>query len=112
MLKCWIYHKTNEPKIVNSKDAQSFYDNGWVNSPAEFTKTTDFGVDADDPIAVQNLGETVEGLVDQLNGQLNLGEMKNRELIAYASKHFGKDIKGKKQILIAQIESFIHGNAD
>ena len=111
MSRCWIYHETEEPKIVDSGETQSFYDDGWADSPAQFTKTTDFGIDADDPIAVQNLGDTVEGVVEQLNGQLNLGEMKDKDLKAYALKHFDKEIKGRGENLIAQIEALIDGTS-
>jgi len=110
MLKVWIYHETAEPKIVNREDVQMYHDDGWADSPAKFTKTTDFGIDADDAMAVQALGETVEGVVEQLNGQLNLGEMKDKDLKAYALKHFDKEIKGRGVNLVAQIEAMADDN--
>ena len=108
MSRCWIYHETAEPKIVDREDVQSYHDDGWADSPAKFTKTTDFGIDADDQMAVQALGETVEGVVDQLNGQLNLGEMKDKDLKAYALLHFGEEIKGRGANLLAQVEGMIN----
>jgi len=110
MARCWIYHETAEPKIVDQVDAQSYYDDDWADSPAKFTKTTDFGIDADDAMAVQALGETVEGVVEQLNGQLNLDEMKDKDLKAYALKHFDEEIKGRGVNLVAQIEALADDN--
>lgn len=112
MPKRWVYHKTKEPIIVDADDAQSYYDKGWKDSPRLFVKTTDFGVDPDDHIAVQQLGEAIEGVADSLNGALNLGEMDKNELGEYASDHFGEDIDKRKNIskLRNEVQVMIDGN--
>lgn len=100
-MRHWIYHESEAPRAVNVNDA---FKDGWSDHPV--IKMPDCGIDPDDPIAVQSFGETVEGLKECLNGLLNLREMKSGELKVFCKKHYGKTIKGKKPILIAQIEAF------
>lgn len=109
MSKCWIYHATEEPKIVEAEDAQAFYDDGWKDSPRYFVKTTDFNVDPDDEVKVQQLGESIEGVKDALNGALNLGEMSHKDLDEYADIHFGRELKGTKPQKIEILEELING---
>jgi len=110
MSKCWIYHKDNEPKIIDADQAQDFYDDGWADSPAKFVKTTDFDVDPGDALAVQQLGEAIEGVKDMANGALNLEEMRPKELKDYALVHFSKEIKGNRDKLLKQVRELIDGN--
>ena len=112
MSKCWIYHETEQPKIIDSDQADEFYEDGWADSPAKFTKTTDFGISPDDAIAVQALGETVEGVKDQLNGQLNLDDMKPKELKSYALRHFEMEIKGNRTKLLTQVRALLDDNSN
>lgn len=113
MSRTWIYHETEEPKIVNTDEAQAFYDDGWKDSPRYFVKTTDFNVEPDDAIKVQQLGETIEGVKDALNGALNLGEMTAKELLEYADVNYGKKLKGKtKALRVAEIEKLINGKRE
>lgn len=98
MSKCWIYHEKNEPVIVDAEEAQSYYDHGWADTPAKFVKTTDFGIDPKDEVAVQALGETIEGVKDQLNGALNLDEMNKQELMDYAEKHYSVKLEESRRI--------------
>lgn len=110
MSQCWIYHATEEPKIVEAEEAQSYYDDGWKDSPRYFIKTTDFDVDPDDVIKVQQLGESIEGVKDMLNGALNLGDMSGKELLEYAEVNFGKKLKGKtKAARVKEIKKLIDG---
>ncbi len=118
MSKVWVYHATEEPKIVDQADAQSYYDDGWKDSPRYFVKTTDFDVDPNDEAAVQNLGEAIEGVADALNGALNLEEMTKDELEEYAFKHFGEDLdkRHNEETMIEEIQALIDktgsGNGD
>jgi len=112
MSKVWVYHETKEPIIVEAKEAQSYYDDGWKDSPRYFVKTTDFDVDPDDVAAVQALGESIEGVKDALNGALNLDEMTKADLIDYADTHFGFTLgeKMKKADMLVKIEALLNGN--
>jgi hypothetical protein len=110
MSKCWIYHAEKEPMIIDSDEAENYYSDGWADSPAKFVKTTDFGIEPEDKVSVQQLGETIEGVKDMANGALNLDEMKDKELKAYAKMHFGKEIKGRGQGLVDQVQEMINGN--
>lgn len=111
MAKCWIYHATEEPKIVDADQATVFYGEGWEDSPAKFVKTTDFGVEPDDAIGVQALGETIEGVKDALNAQLNIGDMRPKELKNFALDHYGKEIKGNREKLLKQVRELTNDNS-
>ena len=110
MSKCWVYHKTEEPKIVDRDEAQACYDNGWADSPAKFIKTTDFDVDPDNEIQVQQLGEAIEGVKDMANDALNIKEMSAKELSEFALKNFKKKLKSKtKPTRLKEVEKLING---
>ena len=87
MSKCWVYHPDKEPEIVDQDEAEKYYADGWFDSPAKFIKTTDFGVDPDDELAVQELGAAIEGVKDAANGALNIDAMTKEEIEDYALEH-------------------------
>lgn len=93
----WVYHKTLEPKIIPSDKLESHLNEGWADSPFGLCKVEDFGVDPKNEVHVQELGETIQGITDSLNGQLNLDNMTKKELIYYADKHLELDIDSGKQ---------------
>lgn len=107
--KTWIYHKTEEPKIVYQHQAQEYFDVGWADSPAKFAKLKDVGIDENDPIQVQQFGESVAGVKEATNGALNLDDMTKRELVAYAKKHFSTvlDKKDRKNDLVKTIRTLL-----
>jgi len=109
--RAWIYHKTEQPKIIDSDDMEEYKEEGWRESPAPFLSVKDFDVDPDDMVAVQQLGDTVQGVVDALNGALNLDEMDIEGLEEYALEHFGQEIDAEKDIdeLRVEIRTMIDG---
>lgn len=88
----WIYHSTLPPQIINSDEFEKFSDDGWADTPAKFAKIKDFGVDENDPAAVQVLGEALEGVGDRINGELNVDVMEKKDLEEYARKHFNVEL--------------------
>jgi hypothetical protein len=102
--KTWVYHKTLEPKIINSDDFEAHKDDGWSDTPATFAKISDFGVDENNASAVQVLGESIAGVVDRINGELNIGEMNKEELEKYALSHFNVDIDRRKGIRALRVQ--------
>lgn len=110
--RTWIYHETEEPKIIDSDDIASFEEEGWRDSPAPFVKIADFNVDTDDSAGIQQLGDSVQGVADALNGALNLEKMTKDELEDYAKDNFGIDIdrRKSKSNLIDEIQALIDGN--
>jgi hypothetical protein len=110
----WIYHETEAPKIIDSDNFDLFYDEGWRDSPAPFIKVADFDLDADDAVGVQQLGDTVQGIVDSTNGALNIDKMKKAELFEYASDHFGVELDESMHLaqLRAEIKVLINGNGE
>ena len=111
MSKRWIYHETEEPFIIEKEEYESYKEDGWRDSPAHFIKLPDVGVDPDDPVAVQQFGEAVEGVVESLNGALNFKKMSKLELEDYAKEHFGAELDKRQKIttLRKQVQSLIDG---
>ena len=107
-MRTWIYHESKHPRIINIEDLEA-YEDGWVIDP--IVNTRDFGIEPEDVQGVQVLGHTLKGIAECLNGALNLRQMKVGQLKAFAMKHYGKSITGKKPVLIAQIEAAIDGNS-
>ena len=108
MFKQWIYHATEEPKVINSNQFEKYESEGWADTPAIFTKIDTFGADKDDPTQGQALGESIQGVVDALNGSLNLGKMKLKALQAYAKEHTDIDPAGlKKSEIIELVEEYL-----
>ena len=98
VFKQWVYHETKQPKIINSDELDSYISDGWATSPANFIKLADFNVDPDNNAEVHQLGETIEGVKDAVNGALNIPTMNKKELEDYAKKFFGVDIDRRKGI--------------
>lgn len=102
--RCWVYHETEEPKIVTKEEAETLYNDGWKDSPACFIKLESVGIDKDKVDAgdeeentkAQQVLDAVEGVKDSLNGALNLELMDKNELEAYAKEHFDVDIDRRK----------------
>jgi hypothetical protein len=114
--RTWIYHATEEPKIIDSENFESYEAKGWADTPAKFINLEkDFGLDPKDPehaIKTQQIGETVEGVKESINGALNLHKMSPKELEAYAKEHFGVDIDRRKSHtkLLKEVRNLVNGN--
>ncbi len=99
-MRKYLYAEDKKPMIVESCQEME----GWHDSPLGFIKTTDFGVDPEDEVKVQCLGESIEGVKDYCNGMLNLSEMKMKDLREFAKTHCKKRVRAKsKPSLIAKI---------
>lgn len=107
----WIYHATEEPFIINSDEFKGYEEKGWKDSPAEFCKTTDFGVDPKDSEHVQMLGDTIEAVADRINGELNVEVMDKEQLEMFAREHFKVELDRRKRIgaLRKQVKRLIKG---
>ena len=100
-MRKYLYAEGKEPIIVD--ECQDM--DGWHDSPLNFVKTTDGGVDPEDKVKVQCLGESIEGVKDCCNGLLNLQLMNLGQLRKFSSTHF-KSIKARsKKGIIAKIEA-------
>ncbi len=101
VMRKYLYAEGKEPIVV---DECQEMDN-WHDSPIDFIKTTDFGVDPSDQVKVQCLGESIEGVAACCNGLLNLSLMSFKELREFAGIHFEGAKARSKKALISQIEA-------
>lgn len=105
-MRVWVYHETEQPKIVNSDEAESYYNEGWKDTPAAFLKLEDVGIDKeltdkgdpDETAKAQQVLDAVEGVADSLNGALNIDEMNKYQLDEYADKHYGVTLNKRKSL--------------
>lgn len=103
-MQTWVYHATEVPKVVTYEQAEELYEDGWADSPAQFLKLEDCGVDqektdAGDPeetLLAQQALQACNGVADQLNGMLNLDDMSKDELIAFAKEHFSEEVDKRR----------------
>lgn len=107
--KRWIYHKTKDPKVINSDEFETMKALGWSDTPADFILISDFGIDGDDPSQVQVLGEAIQGVKDAANGALNIGKMNKQELEDYAFTHFNVELDRRRSVkkLRAEVKELI-----
>lgn len=107
--KQWIYHKTKQPKVIDSYDFEVQKALGWSDTPADFILISDFGIDGDDPSQVQVLGEAIQGVKNAANGALNIDTMKKVELEEYAMQHFSIELDGRRNLptLRAEVKKLI-----
>ena len=113
MSRRWIYHETKEAFTIEDEEFESYEKEGWKDSPAYFIKLPDVGVDPDDPMAVQQFGEAVEGVKNSLNGALNVDKMDKFKLEEYAREHFGTELDRRQKIktLREQVKALISGES-
>ena len=115
MYKKWIYHETEEAKIIDYDGGD--LPEGWAASPAQFLKLEDVGInkaltdagDEEETKKAQQALEAVQGVVDSLDGALNLDTMKKKELTEYAKTHFDLklDQRKRKTALVDDIRNHI-----
>jgi len=89
MSKQWAYHKSEAPKIIDSDEWETYLDAGWADTPAAFINLNDMGVDPDDPVAVQKLGEAIETIKDEVNtiANVDIDKMTRKHLIEWAQEN-------------------------
>ena len=110
--RSWVYHETEEPKIILNSEFEEYEKEGWKDSPIYFVKTTDFGVDSDDDVKVQQLGDAIEGVKESLNGALNIDRMNETELMEYADKHYQIDINPSRKRKLPRLKREVQALID
>lgn len=88
MSRSWIYHATEEPKIINDEDLPRYLQEGWAESPAAFFDMRDHGLNPEDKMLVQATGEALRNVAKEVNELLNLGDLSKDELIDFAERHY------------------------
>jgi hypothetical protein len=86
--RAYVYHSDHDPKMVYLEDAQDYYDDGWKDSPAKCKGfLSKVGIEPDDSVGIQTMGEVSEKVKDYTNDTLNLHLKSAKELKAYAALH-------------------------
>ena len=120
--KTWIYHATEEAKIINSDEYEKYYKEGWQDSPAPFLLYEDLGLDSDkikakddeEIVKASIIFKAVEGVIDCINGELNLDEMSKSELEDYARKHLKIELdrRRSKKRLCTEIREALNDDSE
>ena len=113
--RTWIYHATEQAKIIDKKDFKKYEKEGWRDSPATFLKVEGVGIsqkkiddgDSNELMKAQQVTSAISTTKDHLNDMLNLKKMTKRELGETAFRLFGVNLdeQVKKAELIKQIEA-------
>lgn len=104
-----VYHKTEPPKIVNQQDAQTWYDQGWADTPAAFFDMKKQCFNPDSQIEGQAVGEAITNEPNEPNDKLNVEKMTKKELIIYAKKNFDVTLHeySYRKALIKEVKALI-----
>lgn len=108
-MRAYLYKKDKPPIIVNVDEIGTYKADGWEDSPIPFILTTDFGVDPEDEVKVQCLGESIQGVANYMNDSLNLGLMKLGRLKIFAEENLTDNLKKfrTKKELLPEIQRLI-----
>jgi len=102
MFRMWVYHETKEPMIINSDELEVYLNKGWAETPAQFIKLEDLGLNKDkieepeEQAKAQQAYDAVDGVARSINNALNIDVMGKDELKDYISTHFNKELKSKR----------------
>jgi len=111
MSKTWVYHETEAPKVVDQKEAESYYKDGWADSPAKFVNLSE-QVDMTNPTEVQMVGEVIQETVERANDALAVKKAKRKGLEKMANTYGVKVIDQSTSGLRKEVAEAIDGNSD
>jgi len=104
--KRWIYHANKKPKIIYNSEFAEQEALGWRDSPAAFLNLNDVGIDKEkidsgdeeEAAKAQHALDAVEGVVQSINGSLNIDKMSKKEIEGHIKDHFGVDLDRRKSL--------------
>lgn len=96
--RTWMYHAEHEPRIFETKEAATEAEaDGWKDSPAKCDGFLDkIGVDPDNKLQVQYVGEVAEHTAETLNLLENIDTLEKAGLVRLAQLRFSEDWSGKR----------------
>ena len=103
--KRWIYHRNKKPKIITNSDYEELFEHGWRDTPAAFLKLESLGIEKHETEKAQQALEMVAGVVESLNGALNIDQLNKRELEDHIKDHFGIDLDRRKTLKVLRKEA-------
>jgi hypothetical protein len=119
-MKSWIYHKTEQPKIIEESDYPEYEKDGWRDSPASFLLQSDFGIDREkmidgdvqESMKAQQVYDAINGVRDYCNDVINLDFFTKKRLAEFAKKHLQTELNlnATKPTLLEKIRSKLGGN--
>ena len=86
MSRCWVYHPTEAPKIVDESEAEAYYEKGWSDTPATFLDLSGV-VDLEDDVQVQVTGQVMEEMKDRANDALTAQTARRKGLNKLAEQY-------------------------
>ena len=111
----WVYHETEQPKIIKADEFDKHLTDGWDDNPARFVKFEDIGIsrekikedDIQEKIKAQQAVQCVSEIAKYMNSVINLDYMNKNELIEFADYQF--DLKLKRQHSLKLMREKIRG---
>ena len=110
----YVYKDGKEPEIIDVSNKEDWFKKGWFDTPAKVKGVLDgFNVEPGDEMAVQLVGETIEGVKNYLNGYLNLDIMQKKDLLEFGGKHLGTEFnkRATKVFILGKIRGLINDNS-
>jgi hypothetical protein len=109
--ECWVYHPTEGRRVVTVGEARKLCAEGWFDNPGKFTKVSALGLKDPTDAELQDVADAIQGIVDHLNGALNLHRMTKMQLSEYAAYHFGIELDRRKALaaLRAEVKTMTEG---
>lgn len=94
----WLYHSDHEPKIFEGDEAiEEAQADGWEDSPAKCKGFLDkIGVDPDNTLQVQFVGEVTEQAAEVTNLLENIDALDKPGILRLATLHLAEDWSGKR----------------
>ena len=85
-MDCWVYHKTEEPKIVSNEEAKKLYKLDWADTPAAFVDLSEV-VDMSNEIEVDMVGHVMDEMKQLANDAIAVKTMRGKGLASLAEKY-------------------------
>ena len=122
----YLYHPVEAPVVVYSEDEHLSLGEDWKESPAEcdgfleredVAETIDMllqGRDVSPEMEDQIAGNFYSSITDYCNGLIQLEKMKKAELVEFAEKHLGLELKPsmRKAEMVSKIKEEAEPEAD
>ena len=115
MANCWVYHKTEKPRLVSEEEGKKLKKLDWADSPAAFVDLSGV-MDLSNETEVQIVGEVMDEMTQLMNDAEAAQVVRGKKLRALAEKYEVEyvDVKTKdlRTALKLKLGDIINGDSD